>query len=285
MTFFPNDKLSIHHYGYFLVAVLLLSAGCAKNALEYTEVKRINEPVRLDEFREFVQIVKKLPGKSLPELPPLYAPLPDWDTSRTLSVGGLVREEKEVLRQLWDERRLGRVLSQDTRLKRVLEQHEMTVEQFVGLAQTIGLAVSRSQLREDQKLSNTLRRGQETVSRLESDSRTYSTLSDDEQYFILQQAGWINRYDRARRLLLVPDKNIELAVQNEAILKEILPAEYFMNPFDSVRDLLEEFGMPFEETAESGSDADLKWSTFEAEPERIGNRSDGDFRSSRVSRD
>ena len=242
-----------------LVAVVIFS-GCSQSALEYTEVKRINEPVTIEEFKKFVSIVKQLPGKELPELPELYAPLPEWDATRTLSVAGLVREEKESLRNLWDERRIGRVLAQDLRLKRVLDRHEITIEQFVGLTQTIGLAVSRGHLRDEQDLSIILRRGQESMTKLEMDTRTYSNLTEDEQYYAQQQASWINRYDRARRLLLVPDSNIELVERNDTILREILPPDYFLNPFDPIRDLQEEFGMPFEELPESGSDADLKWS-------------------------
>lgn len=243
-----------------MALIVAISAGCSQSTLEYTEVKRINEPVTIEELRKFVSIVQQLPGKNLPDLPPLYEKLPEWDSSRTLSVAGLVREEKEMLRSLWDERRIGRVLSQDVRLKRVLDRHQITIEQFVGLTQTIGLAISRGQLREEQNLSGILRRGQETISKLELDTRTYSNLSDDDQYYIQQLASWINRYDRARRLLLVPDSNIELVKSKDAILREIFPAEYFLNPFDPIRDLQEEFGMPFEELPESGSDMDLRWS-------------------------
>src|SRR3990172_1367845 len=83
--------------------VVLWTAGCSEPPKErHLEVTQINDKVSEPEFQRFLEVVQKLPGGKLPELPTFFGPAPDWSPSRTLPVRDLVKEEKLSLSARWE---------------------------------------------------------------------------------------------------------------------------------------------------------------------------------------
>jgi len=244
----------------FLTAlVLLVPSGCQRSPVQFREVKRIHEKVTEAEMQQFLRIVDSLPGKELPELPPVYRPLPNWRSERTLPVNELVNEEKKLLDEAWDVETLTRKLKRNRPLRRVLRREQLTLKQFAGLFLTIAAARSRSQLRDDQDLDQILSRGRSEIAELQKDDRPFSQLSREARFAVLRRAGWLTRVDRANRLKDVPPENVALVKKHAEQLDEILPAQFLENPLDSIADLLEERGMPFEELESSGRDDRITW--------------------------
>lgn len=246
------------------LALCALFVGCGEEQLEFTETKRINEKVTEAELQTFLRIVESLPDQQLPDVPPVFAPPPVWNQSRTLPVGELVNEEQNLLAERWTAEWMARHLQRNRPLARALRREEMTLEQFVGFTLAIGAALARNTIRDNQDLDEILKKGHAAVERLRRDTRPFSSLRQDGRYYILWQAEWITRIDRVERLKQVPPENIALVRAHREKLEEIFPAEFATNPLDAVVDLLEEKGLPFEELAGSGSDAEIDWEADEA---------------------
>jgi hypothetical protein len=263
-------SLSLGEYGLWLgrfaaiASCLFALAGCGRESLVYREVKRIDEKVTEAELEAFLEIVDALPEKRLPELPTVFAPAPDWHPSRTLPVDELMKEEQKKLRERWDIEWLARQVHHHRPLQQVLRQHQATPEQFVAMYVAIGVALSRSNLRPDQDLDQVLEAGEARLERLKREKRPFSSLSREMMHYVLQQAIWLNRVDRATQLRLVPPENLALVAAYRDTLNDVFPPEFTGNPLDAVADLLEELGMPFEELAENGSDAQIRWDPKEA---------------------
>ncbi len=251
---------------YFSLAALclFLFAGCEAEKLEYTEKKRISEKVSEREFRSFLRVIKSLPGKKLPEYPMVYAPPPKWETDRTLPVSELVFEEKNKIAQLWKTDWLAKKLPQSRALNRALKRQKMSREQFVALATTIGLALSRTQVRSNQNLDTIYRSGTAAIAKLNNDQKPFSEHSLDQQHTVLNEAVWIIRLDRVNHLRLVPPENQALVLKNFETLSKIFPKDFTENPFESIADLLDEKGLPFEESGVSGSDIEIGWDRKDA---------------------
>lgn len=247
-----------------LLAAPLFFAGCAGETIEYTEVKRIDEKVTEPELLTLLEIISRLPTKRVPELPPLFAPAPHWDEDRTLPVNELVEEEQRLMEDRHSVESLAARLYRDRTLQRLLRREHMTPEQFVGLVTAIGVALSCDTLRDDQDLDHILERGERALEDLQQNTSRFSSLRPDERHGILQQAIWITRLDRARRLKMVPPENLALAREHADVLVRVLPEEFSSNPLDAVVDYLEERGIPFEELSQTGSDAAIEWSREEA---------------------
>jgi hypothetical protein len=248
----------------FAVFVAAWISGCAEPPLEYTEVTRVHEVVTESEAAAFRGVVGMLPGGRIPAITPIFAPPPDWSESRTLPVTDLVQEEQARLNERWDVDRLAAEWDGNRALERALRKHRMTVQQFAGLTLTLGVALTRSSIRENQLLPQLKEKGIAEVAHLREENRSFASLSEDGRHHVLQRAIWITRLDRAQRLLHVPPENVELVQRKKEQWMEIFPKEFSLNPFDDISDLLEERGLPFLELTSSGSDAELEWNREEA---------------------
>ena len=248
-----------------LLFLHLLLAGCADAPLEFTEVKRISEKVTDADLNTFLRIVNSLPDEKLPEFPSVFAPPPDWDQGRTFEVSELVEREIKMLAGRSDVEKLGTHLQKNRRLQRALRREQLTPAQFAGLSLAIGVAISRSTLRDDQDLDKIIEEGERKIDELKQDMKSFHLHSPEGQHRVLQQAAWITRIDRAKRLKLVPPENyIDLVQKHGEKLAAIFPDEFTANPLDAVADRLEERGTPFEELAESGSDTEIEWNEADA---------------------
>lgn len=243
----------------FLVLALASLAGCSKQSIEFREVKRVHDKVTEAELSRFLRIVDSLPDKKLPDFPPVYRPLPNWAPERTLPVNELAKEEQELLDEAWDVDALARHLKGNRHLERAVRREQLTLEQFVGLMLAIGAARSRSRLRKDQDLQTAIKHGEAVTAQLEKDNRKFANLSREARYAVLRRAGSITRVHRAALLKEVPPENIALVKSHAERLDKVLPDYFHVNPLDSIADLLEEQGMPFEELPSSGRDAEITW--------------------------
>jgi hypothetical protein len=248
-----------------LVAIAaLLSAGCGSDQLDYIEVKDIDERLTEDELQTFLRITEAVPEGRLPPLPVVFAAPPEWPPSRTLPVNELLAEEQKAIDERWDVERLAERLGRHRRLARILKQERLTAEQFVGLSLAIGLALSRGTLRAEQDLEQIVERGRQAIERLNRNTRSFAAHSPEGRHYVLSQAAWLVRIDRAEHLQLVPAENVELVERHREALARVFPAEYAANPLDSLADPLEEWGTPFEELPASGRDDELSWDPAEA---------------------
>lgn len=245
-------------------ALAALFAGCRPDALQYREFKRVHEKVTQAELEQYLRVVKSLPGGKVPELP-IYRPLPDWDPERTLPVNELLNEERKLLDRGWNVEWLSRELKGNRLLQRALRRENLTTEQFVGLTLAVGAALSRSRLNDDRRLDAVIKRAKETIRELERDDRTFAKLSREARYSVLRKAAWLTRMDRASRLKDVPPENLALVAAHEQELKAVFGPEFQIDPLESIADLLEERGMPFEELEASGRDEEITWSRDNAD--------------------
>lgn len=240
-------------------ALPFLLTGCGADRLEYTEVKRISEKVTETELQQFLRIIDSLPEKKLPQIPQVLAPLPSWNPSRTLPVKELVKEEQELLNQRWSVDAIAEHLKKNRTLQRAVRREKLTLKQFLGIALTLGIALSRNTLRENQNLEKIIARGDRDVRQLQQDDRSFFKLRRAGKFSILRRAGWITRMDRVRRLREVPPENLALVQRHLGKLKTVFPSYFLENPLDAVVDRLEKRGIPFEEQKSSGFDADITW--------------------------
>ena len=240
------------------IVTLIVLAGCGEEPVEFTEVKRLDEKITETELRTYLRVVEALPGRALPRFPRIFAPPPAWHHERTLPVSDLVTEEVGLLGERWEPKWLVRQIEHVRPLQRALRRERMTLEQFAGLTLALGLASSRSMLRENQGLKTIIERGETPIERLRRDDRPFSSISEDGMFDVLHPATWLTRTDRATRLQRVPPENVALVAKHQEKLRKILPEEFTTNPLDPIADRLDEFGLPF---AEPGglSDEGLRW--------------------------
>lgn len=247
-----------------LVLVVAACLGCEAESLDYTEVKRIDERITAHELTTLLRIAQALPDQKLPSLPAVFIPPPQWNEIRTLPVSELVAEEQRSLAERWSVPWIVRQLERNRPLHRVLQRERITPEQFAGLVLATGAALSRSALRENQDLEKIIARGEPTVERLRRETRSFASFSQEARHYVLQQAAWLTRVDRAQRLKQVPAENVALVNQHRTALEHVFAAEFLTNPLDSIADRLEEEGLPFEEQSDSGRDAEITWDPREA---------------------
>ncbi|HUG90424.1 MAG TPA: hypothetical protein VML55_06305 [Planctomycetaceae bacterium] len=241
-----------------------MAAGCGSDRLDYIEVKDIDERLTDDEVQTFVRIVEGLPERKLPPLPPVFATPPEWAPSRTLPVNELLAEEQKTIDERWDVGRLAERLERLRRLGRLLKQERLTREQFVGLSLTIGMALSRGTLRAEQDLDEVIERGKQAIERLSRNTRSFAAHPPEGQYYVLSQAAWLARIDRAEHLKRVPLENVALLERHREVLAGVFAAEFTTNPLDPLADPLDEWGIPFEELPDTGRDDELTWDPAEA---------------------
>jgi hypothetical protein len=259
---------------FVLMVLALPPLGCMSEDLEFTEVKRLDEKVTEEELATLLRILDSLPEKKLPDMPPVFAPPPVWNQARTLPVHELITEERALIDEHWSVEWLARSLQRNRPLLRpllrALRREEMTPEQFVGLTLTVGVAMSRSTLRDQQDLQEISKRsardqqeiskrGKTAINRLRGTlgPRPFSSLSREASHFVLHQAVWLTRIDRANQMALVPPETIMMVREHWDDLAGRFPEQFTTNPLDAVVDLLEERGMPFEELGDS--DEQIEW--------------------------
>lgn len=246
-----------------LLPSLLLLAGCGQSGPDYTEQKRIDEFLDDRDVAVFLRITEELPEPRLEVMEQVFAPLPNWDRTRTLPVAELLRLERESLDARRDVDRLVKRQKPSRRLKRLLEREQMTHGQYVALALSIGAALRRSTLRpeQEQELTEIVEKGRERSRPLEADQRPFASLPPDDQYRTLQQAAWLVRSQRAEWLDRVPPENVEVVLGFRERLAAVYPPEFIENPFDGILDPLEEYGIPYRERT---GDEPLAWNRSDA---------------------
>jgi hypothetical protein len=242
-----------------MAAVFSLCAGCAEEAINFIEVKRTSETISRAEWASFSRIVEGMGNPYLTTLPSVYPPLPNWHESRSLPVNDLASEEAGLVEQAWDVAHWRPLLERHRQLNRLLQRERMTLDQFIGLTLAIGAAVSRSQLDSIQPLQKFEKQALDHVDSLRRDTRLFNALGSDGRIRVLEQAIWIHRDHRSRRLLEVPEDNVKLARQQATWLAQVLPPCFLVSPLADIVDVLEEFGTPFIELPETGTDDAIEW--------------------------
>lgn len=243
-----------------VVALLLLCAtGCGDIELKDRTVKRIDEPISAANVRAYVEVVRHMPGKKLPNLPPLFLPPPEWNPERTLPVSDLVDSELLALEERWDYEPLVQLLPESRSFDRWLLRKRMTREQFAGMTLVIAAALSRSTIRPEQNLDEIIARGEATRNELRKLNVPFNSLPPAMMHDVLHRAAWLTRYDRAERLASVPVENVKAVTRYFEHLAPLFPSTVTENPFDAITDRLEVEGVPFEELPGGESLDVLTW--------------------------
>lgn len=256
-----------------LLMFLMVQAGCHEPEVVESEPKRPDDQITEAELESFLSIVDSLPERRLPALPQVIPPAPRWSSQRTLPVSELLKEEEKLLsgRQLID--RLAAHCPQSRFMKRALRREKMTIEQFLGLYVALGLSLCRDGIPMDRDLDQILARAKRAVADLRKDERPFSSLPEDEAYFVREQSGWIAVVQRSVLLKEVHPYNARLARNHRERLTAVLPAEFSENPFREFGTILDERGIPFQELPGQESDDNIPWSREQA---LVGTDSAGD---------
>lgn len=240
--------------------VLAFAGGCSEPEFVQPEPKRADDLLTRAEIESFLAIVDCLPDQKLPPVPSVILPAPQWSRNRTLPVNELVKEEEKMLtdRQSidWFIAHFG---SQSRFLKRALRRERMTIEQFVGLYLALGITLSRDRLPAERDLDQILNRGKLAIIELKKDSRLFSSLPEEDAYFLHEQSGWLAVVDRATRLKPVHPENLLLVRQYRERLEAVMPAEFTRNPILEFATILDDRGVPFQEQPGQDSDDRIPW--------------------------
>ena len=244
--------------------VLLCCFGCSELESVESEPKRADDRINPAELESFLTIIDSLPDRRLPSLPPVMPNASQWGRSRTLPVNELVKEEERSLAGRISIERFAGHFPQSRFLKRALRREKITIEQFVGLYLALGLSVSRTHVPADRDLDQIVARGKRAIIELKKDQRLFSSLPDDEGYFLKEQSGWLAVVDRATHLRQVHHANVDLVQRHRARLEGVLPAEFSQNPFLEFGTILDDRGIPFQEPPGQESDDHISWSRDQA---------------------
>ncbi len=255
-----NYRRLVLGYSLLPLTMLFLLAGCAEEEIVFHEVKHPHERLRVSELNQYLRIIKSLPDKKPPALPSLFAPVPQWDSKRELSIKGLIKEEKKWLPNRWFSEAVLAKLSNNRRLMNALKKENLSVEQFLGLTETISMAAARTHYETVDELRSIVRTGKYELSQLMQLEGVFSSFPEEEQYEIIRKAAWLSRLDRARNLLKIPEENVTLLRNHWDVMKLYLPADALKDPLADIVDTLLVYGIPFEEEPASGFDSKLRWS-------------------------
>jgi hypothetical protein len=230
------------------------------------EPKRADDLLTKAEIESFLAIIDSLPDQKLPrqkdrDIPPVFSPPPQWSRNRTLPVNELVKEEEKLVtdRQSIDWF-IAHFPTESRFLKRALRREGMTIEQFVGLYLALGISMSRDRLPADRDLDQILSRGKQAIAELKKDSRPFSSLPEEQAYFLQEQSGWLAVVDRALRIKPVHPGNLPLVRQYAERLGAVMPAEFTRNPMLEFSTILDDRGVPFQEPAGQDTDDRITWS-------------------------
>ncbi len=238
-----------------------IAAGCAEPEFVQPEPKRADDLLTKAEIDSFLAIVDSLPDQKLPkQIPAVILPAPQWNRNRTLPVNELVKEEEKALtdRQSIDWF-IAHFPAPSRFLKRALRRERMTLEQFVGLYLALGISMSRDRLPADRDLDQILLRGKQAIAELKKDQRPFSSLPEEQAYFLHEQSGWLAIVDRATRLKPVHPGNLLLVREYAERLGAVMPAEFTSNPLLEFSTILDDRGVPFQEPAGQDSDDRIPW--------------------------
>ncbi|MCA8987047.1 MAG: hypothetical protein KDA78_05370 [Planctomycetaceae bacterium] len=243
-----------------LMLVILTLMGCSGDERIFHEVKHPRELLTVNEVNQYLRIVNALPDHRLPPLPSLFSSVPEWDLDRELSISGLVKEEQKRTERQWLNDIVIAKLNNHRRLQHLLEKEQLSTAQFMGIAESICMAMARTNAPTVDELRDTIRRGQAQVSQLQKREEVFASLLPEHQFEVLREAAWITRVDRARDLLDVPDENRDFMLRHMDVISRFVPEDCLRDPLADIVDAIEEYGVPFEEMPTSGSDTDLVWS-------------------------
>lgn len=248
-----------------LFGVMMGLVGCQDNQLDYLEVKRVHELLTEQEIKTYLRIIDNLPEEKMPEFPPAYPPPVQWDEKRSLTVLDLVEAEERNISNHWNEDTLSRQLDKNRELKKQLRRARMTTRQFIGFTRAIGCATGRLAVKDTRDMTRKLEQGDAVVRRLKTNAETpFSKLEPEERHVVLQEAMWLTRVYRIKMMQQVPPENVELVKKYKEELLDVFPEDFTENPIDAVRDMLVDYGLPFEEIKPDGSDVELTWELSEA---------------------
>jgi hypothetical protein len=197
-------------------------------------------------------------------LPSIVLAAPQWNRNRSLPIYELVKEEETSRVDRWSIDWLAAHCPQSRFLKRALRREKMTVEQFAGLYLALGTALYRDGVPADRDLDPILERGRKAIAELKKDHRIFSTLPEDQAYFLQEQSGWVAVVDRARRVKPVHPANLALVREHRERLAKVMPAEFLRNPFLEFTTILDERGVPFQEPVGAENDDHIVWSREQA---------------------
>lgn len=244
----------------WLLIIVLFVCGCAEDKVVFHEVKHPHERLKTSELNVYLQIIKSLPDKKAPALSPLYAPVPDWDYSRELSVKGLIKEEQKYLPNRWFAELEVAKVGNNPRLIKAIKRNNLSVEQFLGLTETISLAAARTHYEDPSELRSIIRAGLYEVKELNKIDKVFAKFPEEEKFDLIRRSAWLCRLTRAQSLLEVPEENAALLKKHWAVITPYLPEDALRDPLADIVDSLLDFGLPFEELPKTGSDITLKWS-------------------------
>ncbi len=242
----------------FLCAVIF--SGCGEREEVQAVPKRADDLITPAEVESFLSIINSLPERKLPAIPSVMPGAPQWSRNRTLPVHELVREEEKLRIERESIDWLAAHCPQSRLLKRALRREKMTMEQFLGLYLALGDALSRESLPADRDLDSILARGKAAIAELKKDHRIFSSLADDEAYFLREKSGWLAVVDRATRMKLVHPGNLALVREHRERLAAVMPEEFTCNPLLEFTTLLDDRGVPFQEPIGQETDDRLPWS-------------------------
>lgn len=248
--------------GFWIGLALLgcLSAiGCSDEPLASTDVKSYDQPISEDELRAYFAVLESLPDKKVPTLPPLYPPLPNWNTARSLPVGELTNVERKSIDDHMKVEWFQKHLQQSKAFQRALRKERLTAQQFVGLTVAFGLALSRNDLPANEDIDKILARGMQNVGSLEKDKRVFNLLTQDAAYYVLEQAAWIPLVDRLKRMKKVPPENCELVKAHREKFDRCFPEDLRGNPLQGLSKLLEDESLPFTDPGGINPDDHIVW--------------------------
>jgi len=134
----------------------------------------------------------------------------------------------------------------------------------VGLYLALGISFSRDHVPLDRDLDQILMRGKAAIADLKKDHRIFSSLPDDQAYYVHEQSGWLPVVDRAARLKQVHPDNLALVRTFSERLKAVLPADFARNPFFEFSTILDDRGVPFQEPPGHENDDHIYWSRDQA---------------------
>lgn len=243
-------------------ATLSSLAGCEQPTVEFLETKNVEE--RLTE-KEIIAVVAVLDAVGEPEKSKLPFPFlspPAWSRSRTLPVSELIAAEEDALDRVWSPEDAATRIPKGEPWDTALQTQRLTREQFCALILNLAATLARSSADRTVSLKQLADRGVQELSSLANDERPFSSLSSDERHHALNQAIWLTIRDRAEKLALVPQENIEAVTTVGPVLRKALGDAYFADPFEGLYPRPEDSGVPFQEG--ELSDMDLTWSPSNA---------------------
>ncbi|QDT64389.1 hypothetical protein [Calycomorphotria hydatis] len=243
----------------FLALACVLVVGCGSSELEYTELKRLDERLTKSDMGVLLVLFKSMSEEDLTKLPVVLAQKPSWAPERTLPVREMMDEELDRIQQDSSVERVSATLPDSRTVRHLLQHQKMTREQLAALYVSVGYAISKSKWTRRWTLENLVRRGEQEMRNLRSDSRPFNSLPADARHHILEKAAWVAVADRAERLLDVPDENVDFVEAYFEKLQQYYPAGYFQDPLATVMPRLEVYGVPFAETDPSRKDEDILW--------------------------